>query len=307
MVRDQDSKEITICGDTDKVEKVKRCLEREVGSPNPSSGSSTGSTMETIVTEQLSFDFPNKLKLIVYQGDLTKEKVDAIVNPANDRLKHSGGAALAIVKAGGKSIQDESDDIMKKRSYRSLQPGEVEITGAGRLPCKFVVHAVGTVWNKHTSRTAMTQLCNAVLNSLDLACRNGAKSISIPAISSGLYGVPLDVCARVLFDAVICFARSDQTIREIRFVNIDSTTNRAFSKEMEKRFPGSIQRGNIEVMLSKDNREEVRRRQMRKQQVTGSATTSTRTSSDFCLTTQEVDSEMSHEETSNKSTGKFSR
>jgi O-acetyl-ADP-ribose deacetylase (regulator of RNase III) len=199
--------------------------------------------------------------LVVSQGDLTKESVDAIVNPANDRLQHDAGTALAIVKAGGRSIQDESDDIMRKRSRR-LQPGEVELTAGGQLPCKFIAHAVCPVWDHHPRSTAIQLLYNAVINSWNLACRNGARSISIPAISSGLYKGPVDVCARVLFDAVYYFANKadkSSSLEEIHFVNIDSSTNRTFVQEMEKRFRGSIKREKVEAIFSKDcKQQEVR-------------------------------------------------
>lgn len=191
------------------------------------------------------------LKLVVYQGDLTKENVDAIVNPANDHLQHGGGVAEAIVKAGGRSIQEACDDIMKRRRHRPLQSGDAEVKEAGRLPCRFVVHAVSPIWSQHTQNVAMQLLYDAVLNSLYLACRNGVRSISIPAIGSGLYKVPVDVCARVLFDAVITFATNmdkSSPLKEIHFVNIDFTTNYAFLQEMEMRFPGCV-REKLESIL----------------------------------------------------------
>jgi O-acetyl-ADP-ribose deacetylase (regulator of RNase III) len=251
----QDPNKMTIYGEIEKVEEAKRFFQSKVGVLNPDSGSSKGATAKVAPTEKLSLDLSENLKLVIYQGDLTKENVDAIVNPANDHLQHGGGAAGAILKAGGRSIQDESDDIMRKRGKRPLQPGEVELTAGGRLPCKFVVHAVGPVWNHHTPHTAKTFLYNAVINSLDLACRNGARSISIPAISSGLYKGPVDVCARVLFDAVYYFANKadkSSSLEEIHFVNIDSSTNRTFVQEMEKRFRGSIKREKVEAIFSKD-------------------------------------------------------
>ena len=197
--------------------------------------------------------------MVVYQGDLTKENVDAIVNPSNDRLQHDAGTALAIVKAGGRSIQNDSDAIMKTRMKRPLQPGEVELTAGGRLPCRFVVHAVCPVWTHHQPNTAMQLLYNAVINSLDLACRNGARSVSVPAINSGLYQVPVDVCARIQFDAVVYVAskvNKSSTLKEVHFVNIENSTNHTFVQEMEKRFRNSIKREKVEAILSKDTKEQ---------------------------------------------------
>ena len=305
----QELDKITIYGEKDKVEETKRFFQSKVGVLNPGSSSSKPKTAKVALTEKFSSDLSENLKLVVYQGDLTKENVDAIVNPANDRLQHGGGAAWAIVKAGGKSIQDESDDIMKKRSKRPLQPGEVELTAGGRLPCRFVVHAVGPVWNHHPPNTAMTLLYNAVINSLSLACRNGARSISIPAISSGLYQVPVDVCARVLFDAVVYFASNaskSSPLEEIHFVNIESRTNSTFVQEMENRFRGSLKREKVETSLSHNTKEQERQTQIGQQQM-AFTTTKSETNSDRGLTTNVIPRGSNHNNHigDNKGTGKW--
>jgi O-acetyl-ADP-ribose deacetylase (regulator of RNase III) len=305
----QELDKITIYGEKDKVEKAERFFQSKVGVLNPDSGSSKGATAKVALTEKLSFNLSENLKLVVYQGDLTKENVDAIVNLCNDRLQHDVGIALAIVKAGGRLIQDESDDIMRNRGKRPLQPGEVELTAGGQLPCKFVVHAVGPVWNHHPPNTDMQLLYNAVFNSLCLACRKGARSISIPAINSGLYKVPMDVCARVLFDAVVYFAsKADKStplpLEEIHFVNIDSWTNRTFVQEMEKRFGGSIKRENVEASLSKYTKEHERQTQIGQRQM-GFTPANSGTSSDRGQTTNVTCRGSSHNNRSgdNKGTG----
>ena len=307
----QELDKITIYGEKDKVEEAYRFFQSKVGvlNPGPGSSSSKGTTANVALSEKFSSDLFGNLKLVVYQGDLTKENVDAIVNPANDHLQHGGGAAGAIVKAGGRSIQDESDDIMKKRGKRPLQPGEVELTAGGRLPCKFVVHAVGPVWNHHPPNTAMQLLSNAVFNSLCLACRNGARSVSIPAISSGLYQVPVDVCARVLFDTVVHFAsKADKStpLKEIHFVNIESSTNRTFVQEMENRFHGSIKREKVEASLLKDTKEHERQTQIGQRQM-GFTTAKSGTNSDRDPTTNDTYRHSSHNNHSgdNKDTGKW--
>ena len=191
------------------------------------------------------------VKISVYEGDICKEKTDAIVSSANEQLKHGVGLPRAIVKAGGKSIQDESDEIMKKQGSSSLQPGNVVVTSAGNLPCKFIVHAVGPRWNTystHQKDTAKSALYNAVLNSLRDASRRSAASISIPGIGSGLFCVPLQICAEVLFKAATNFAMtapSTNTLKDIRFVNIDKKTTQAFAQEMKKRFGAAVRQENI--------------------------------------------------------------
>ena len=198
--------------------------------------------------EQLMHTLSKKVKLIVYQGDIAEENADAIVNPANEELRHSGGAAQAILKRGGKTIQDESDDIMKRRR-RPLQPGDVEITTRGKLPCKFVVHAVGPRWLKHSEVECRRLLQKAVGKSLNIASQNQAQTIALPAISAGLFGVPVKICAEVLFETVEEFAKATADlgkVQEIRFVNIDRETTQVFQKEMRKRYGDVLSGGKVE-------------------------------------------------------------
>ncbi|XP_028398975.1 uncharacterized protein LOC114522484 [Dendronephthya gigantea] len=193
--------------------------------------------------EQFVVFFRNTMKLIVYKGDLTEEKVDAIVNPANERLDHCDGAAEAISKAGGRSIQAQSDDIMIKRRGKDLVAGDVETTSAGFLPCKFIVHAVGPRRSQQNRESARKHLHEAVMNSLKTANKSKAKSISIPAISSGVFDIPVDLCAGVLFDAAEEFIKDRSFIKElqeIRFVNIDQDTTDVFVAEMKRRYTQNV-------------------------------------------------------------------
>ena len=219
--------------------------------------SSTHEKSETV--EKFSCVLFQHVMVSVYQGDISKETADVIVNPANERLKHSAGAAEAIVKAGGQSIQDESDEIMKKRRYYDLSPGQVVATKAGKLPCNLIVHAVGPRWDNYQyyqKDTAKNVLFSAVLNSLTVASQNGATSISMPAISSGIFGVPLQICADSLFTAATKFAKnapSSNPLKDIRFVNIDKKTTQAFAQEMRKRFGASVRQENIKVFHSNND------------------------------------------------------
>ena len=237
----QETSQITVFGEKSVVLKACSSINGKV------SAVSNGS--KNIEMPDLNGQFVHKLsekvKLIVYQGDIAEENADAIVNPANEDLRHRGGAAEAILKRGGKIIQDESDDIMKLRR-RPLQPGDVEITTGGKLPCKFVVHAVGPRWSNHSEVECRRLLQKAVGNSLKIASQNLAQTIALPAISSGLFGVPVKICAEVLFETVEEFAKAPadlEKVQEIRFVNIDRETNQVFQKEMRKRHGDVVSEG----------------------------------------------------------------
>ena len=211
---------------------------------------------EKVIVDKLSCVLYEIVKVCVYQSDITKETADVIVNPANGELKHIGGAAAAIVKAGGKIIQDESNSFMKARRYQNLRAGEVAITHAGNLPCKFIIHAVGPQWADYYFKdSAKRDLYNAVCKCLTTASQNGATSISIPAISSGIYGVPVIICADVLFTAVTDFATNatnTSPLKEICFVNIDKPTSQAFAQEMKRRFGPLVKQETIEIYHSND-------------------------------------------------------
>lgn len=172
------------------------------------------------------------MKLSVLNGDITDQHVDVIVNAANTSLGHWGGVAGAIVKKGGRGIQKESDAFVKRNGL--LSDGEVAMTGPGKLPCKKIIHAVGPEWRigEEKSKQLLKRACQ---DSLVTASNSGFKSIAFPAISSGIFGMPKDVCAKVMFDAVNEYVlRRDparQTLTDIRFVNIDDPTVKVFKKE----------------------------------------------------------------------------
>lgn len=156
-------------------------------------------------------------------GDITQEPTDAIVNAANARLMHGGGVAGAISSAGGSVIDDESDEWVRKHGV--VPVGEAAITRGGRLPAKFVIHAVGPVWTKG-SRDEKQQLHEAVWNSLLMAHNRSLRSIAIPAISSGIFGFPKNLCARILIKTALTFYKHypETSLHEIRFTNFDQKT-----------------------------------------------------------------------------------
>lgn len=174
---------------------------------------------------------PSGQTISLFQGDLTEEDVDAIVNAADESLFHGGGVAGAIVRRGGQVIQEESNRISP------VPTGQAAITGAGSLKARWVIHAVGPIYragNLHMDEL----LRSAVWNSLALAQRKGLESIAFPAISSGIFGFPKRPCAVNLVATAFDFTKQypDSTLRDIRFTIIDNLTVDIFQQEFEQRF-----------------------------------------------------------------------
>jgi len=161
------------------------------------------------------------------QGDLTERDIDAIVNAANSYLQHGGGVAGAIVRKGGQVIQEESNKI------GFVPVGDAAITGAGKLPCKYVIHAVGPRMGEGDEDN---KLRNAVLNSFRLASEKGVKSISLPAISSGIFGFPKDRYAEILVREALHYIKETpkSSFKLIEFYVYDVLTMEYFKKEFDK-------------------------------------------------------------------------
>uniref|UniRef100_A0A8C3S3V3 Macro domain-containing protein n=1 Tax=Chelydra serpentina TaxID=8475 RepID=A0A8C3S3V3_CHESE len=136
----------------------------------------------------------------VYKGDLCSHPVDVVVNASNEDLRHIGGLAEALLKAAGPELQTECDRIVQK--HGPLQPGRAVITDAGNLPCKQVIHAVGPRWKAHKAEKCVHLLKRAVKESLHLAETYNHHSIAIPAISSGIFGFPLTLCAHSIATSI---------------------------------------------------------------------------------------------------------
>ena len=181
----------------------------------------------------------NEVNLSLYQGDITDERVDAIVNAANDWLQHGGGVAAAIVRKGGRQIQDESNRIT--RQYGPLNVGCAAYTSAGKLACRYVIHTVGPEWRKHGKENSKYFLRLACIESLHIAALQlQLSSIALTAISSGIFGMPKDICAEVMFAAIEEFSSSNDaefsTLRDVRIVIIDKPTLSVFQEEFVKRY-----------------------------------------------------------------------
>lgn len=161
-------------------------------------------------------------------GDIIERKVDAIVNAAGSYLRHGGGVAAAIVRKGGQIIREESDKI------GFVRVGSAAITSAGRLPCRAVIHAVGPMMGEGDEDRKLRQTIQSALN---LAEKNSFKSISVPAISSGIFGFPKDRCASILVEEAVQFLTSNfdiTSVELIEFCIINGETLAHFKKEFGK-------------------------------------------------------------------------
>ena len=167
---------------------------------------------------------PNGVTVRVVQGDLTREPVDAIVNAANSHLMHGGGVAGAIVRAGGRQIQRESNAWV--RQHGPVPTGSAAVTGAGRLPCRYVIHAVGPVWRNRGDEDEL--LAAAVTSALELAAEHHLESVSLPGISTGIFGFPKERGARVILRAVLA-AVAEKNFTEVNLTNIDAQTAGIFA------------------------------------------------------------------------------
>lgn len=169
----------------------------------------------------------------VVQGDLTAEAVDAIVNAANEHLLHGGGVAGAISRTGGPVVQQESTAWVRERG--PVPTGSAAITGAGDLLCRYVIHAVGPVWG---SGDEERKLSSAVQSALDLADEYGLCSVSMPGISSGIFGFPKPLCAKVMLRTIGGWLADhpESSVREVNACNIDALTARLFAEEAETQF-----------------------------------------------------------------------
>jgi len=157
-------------------------------------------------------------KIEVIKGDITKLKVNAIVNAANSSLMGGGGVDGAIHHAGGPAILEECKKIVAKQG--GCKTGEAVITPGGNLPAKFVIHTVGPVWNGGKKNEA-TLLGNCYKNSLNLAFENKLSSIAFPNISTGIYGYPKKEAAEIAVAAVSAFLKQNDFIDKVYFVCFD--------------------------------------------------------------------------------------
>ena len=162
------------------------------------------------------------IKLV--QGDITEQITDAIVNAANNQLILGGGVAGAIRIKGGPSIQEECNKI------GSINVGGAVITTAGKLKTKYVIHAVGPRMGEGNEDD---KLKNATLNSLKLMDKHSLKSIAFPAISTGIFGYPIDKCAKIMIKTSKEYLQTKTQLEEIIFCLFTKSDFKVFEKELQ--------------------------------------------------------------------------
>ena len=171
-------------------------------------------------------------KIVLYEGDITRVPVDAIVNAANSALAGGGGVDGAIHRAGGEEIMRQLDAI--RRAQGGCPTGKAVATGAGRLPAKFVFHAVGPIY-RDGRRGEPELLASCYRECLAMADERGVATVSFPAISTGVYGYPLQEAAEIAVTEVKKHLEGvDTAIREVTFVLFDRRAWKQYSLALQR-------------------------------------------------------------------------
>lgn len=159
-------------------------------------------------------------------GDITQEKVDAIVNAANTSLLGGGGVDGAIHRAAGKELFEEC------KTFNGCKTGEAKMTKGYKLPAKYVIHTVGPVWHGGNSKEK-DLLASCYRNCLKLAEKNGIKSIAFPAISTGAYRFPLELAAQIAIAEIKKFLENTKHPLYVKFVCFDEKTRETYLKSIK--------------------------------------------------------------------------
>ncbi|KAJ7403292.1 poly (ADP-ribose) polymerase family, member 14 [Pitangus sulphuratus] len=181
-----------------------------------------------------------EIVIAIYRADLCTHSVDVVVNASNEDLKHIGGLAEALLRAAGPTLQEECDELVRKNGC--FPPGSTVLTGAGKLPCKNVIHAVGPRWRKEEPERCVDLLRKTVKKSLELAETCNHHSIALPAISGGIFGFPLDLCTYSIVSSIketLEGSKGDSSLKEVHLVDIVQDNIQGFSKALREVFPDS--------------------------------------------------------------------
>jgi O-acetyl-ADP-ribose deacetylase (regulator of RNase III) len=170
------------------------------------------------------------VNITLVQGDITREKVDAIVNAANTGLRGGGGVDGAIHRAAGPALAEECRRI--RESQGGCPTGTAVITSGGSLPARYVIHTVGPVW-QGGDRGEPELLHNCYTNALKLAEEHDLRTIAFPSISTGVYGYPIAKAVAVAFAAVL--AHPAESVQEVRFVLFSDHDFGVYRSEQERR------------------------------------------------------------------------
>ena len=173
---------------------------------------------------------PGGQKLALVEGDITAERVDAIVNAANQHLQHGGGVAWAIARAAGPQLQRESDEWVDR--YGPVSHAEPAFTGGGELPCRYVIHAVGPIWGAGDEDHKLEA---AVRGALKRADQLELASLALPALSTGIFGFPRERAAKIILAAIQDYF-SEHTAGSLKLVRVtlfDRPTLQAFLEQWD--------------------------------------------------------------------------
>jgi len=170
----------------------------------------------------------NQTVLELVQGDITELDTDAIVNAANERLAHGGGVAGIISRKGGPAIQRESNEWV--RQHGPVRTGSAAITSGGKLRARHVIHAVGPIYDG-TPRSAEL-LASAVRAALHTADEHGLRSIALPAISTGIFGYPIEEAAQVMLRAARAYLRGKTGLERVVFCLYGQHAFEVFAREL---------------------------------------------------------------------------
>ncbi|MFJ3303949.1 O-acetyl-ADP-ribose deacetylase [Streptomyces sp. NPDC086549] len=165
--------------------------------------------------------------ITLVQGDITRQTADAIVNAANSSLLGGGGVDGAIHRRGGPAILAECRALRASHYGKGLPTGQAVATTAGDLDARWVIHTVGPVWSSSEDRSELLASCYR--ESLKAADELGARTVAFPAISTGIYGWPMDDGARIAVETV---RASDTAVEEVRFVLFDERAYEAFAARL---------------------------------------------------------------------------
>lgn len=169
------------------------------------------------------------MRIELVKGDITQQEVDAIVNAANSSLMGGGGVDGAIHRKGGPEILQECKKVRAEQYPEGLPTGKAVATTAGKLPAGWVIHTVGPVHSKSEDRSELLASCHT--ESLRVADEVGARTVAFPAISTGVYGYPLEDAAPIALAAV---KGARTKVREVRFVLFDDAAYRTFERALEE-------------------------------------------------------------------------
>ena len=165
--------------------------------------------------------------IALVQGDITRQEVDAVVNAANSALRPGGGVDGAITRAAGREALADRERLIRERASPPLPTGEAVATIGGDLPARWIIHTAGPIYAGSPEDARLLADCHAAC--LRVADELGAETVAFPAISTGIYGYPLDEAAPIAIGTV---RAADTLVRAVRFVLFDDRAMTAFERAL---------------------------------------------------------------------------